>query len=94
MIRISDSKGEDYKLLSLPADAQPLEIKIALKPGAYAIAAYHDENDNQKLDKAFTGIPTENYGFSNNARGMFGPPSLKEQLLTVKQSTATTIRLE
>lgn len=44
----------------------------------YAIAVYHDVNSNSKLDKNFFGIPKEGYGFSNNARGTFGPPSFDD----------------
>jgi len=41
--------------------------------GVYAVKLYHDENSNGKLDKNFLGIPTEDYAFSNNASGTFGP---------------------
>lgn len=34
--------------------------------GAYAISVYQDENNNQKLDTGWFGIPKEPYGFSNN----------------------------
>jgi len=44
----------------------------------YAIAVFHDTNNNQKLDKNFFGIPKEGYGFSNNARGFLGPPDFDE----------------
>lgn len=30
----------------------------------YAISYYHDENDNNKIDRHWTGFPKENYGFS------------------------------
>ena len=43
--------------------------------GEYAIKVYHDANNDDKLNKNFLGMPTEEYGFSNNARGSFGPPS-------------------
>ena len=43
--------------------------------GEYAIKVFHDENDNGDLDTNFLGIPSEDYGFSNNASGTFGPPS-------------------
>jgi uncharacterized protein (DUF2141 family) len=46
--------------------------------GEYAIAVYHDKNVNGKLDSNFLGIPKEAYGFSNNARGKFGPASWKD----------------
>ncbi|EDN70701.1 conserved hypothetical protein, secreted [Beggiatoa sp. PS] len=44
----------------------------------YAVAAYHDTNGNEELDKNFFGIPKEGYGFSNNARSTFGPPSFEK----------------
>jgi len=41
--------------------------------GEYAIKLFHDENGNGKLDKGMFGIPTEDYAFSNNAKGSMGP---------------------
>jgi uncharacterized protein (DUF2141 family) len=56
-----------------------LKIQFNLQNGKiYAIAAYHDANGNEKLDENFFGIPKEGYGFSNNARGTFGPPSFEK----------------
>ncbi|MEP0984979.1 DUF2141 domain-containing protein [Ekhidna sp.] len=49
-----------------------------LGKGIYAISVYHDENDNGELDANFMGIPSEPYAFSNNAKGMFGPPSFED----------------
>lgn len=46
-----------------------------------AIAAYHDQNGNDELDRNRLGIPTERYGFSGNARGLTGPPAFKEALV-------------
>lgn len=46
-----------------------------LVPGAeYAVAAFHDENANDDLDRGVFGIPTEGTGASNDARGFMGPP--------------------
>jgi uncharacterized protein (DUF2141 family) len=42
------------------------------RAGAYAISAFHDENDNGKLDLGLFG-PTEGWAASNDARGAFGP---------------------
>jgi uncharacterized protein (DUF2141 family) len=58
-----------------------------LKPGAYAIVAFHDENDNGDIDKNFIGIPTESWCASRNAPAIFGPPSFgsaKVQVGTVR----------
>jgi uncharacterized protein (DUF2141 family) len=45
-----------------------------VKESAYAVAVFHDENSNGKLDTNFMGIPREGVGASNNAKGHFGPP--------------------
>ncbi len=47
----------------------------SLKYGEYAVRVFHDENKNGKIDTNFLGIPTEDYGYSNDASGWFGPPS-------------------
>lgn len=65
-----------------------------LKPGEYAISVIHDVNENQELDKGFMGIPKEPYGFSNDARGKFGPPSYGESKLVVAGVVKTSIRVE
>lgn len=46
-----------------------------LPVGDYAVSVIHDENENGDLDSNFMGVPTEGFGFGNNAMGMFGPPS-------------------
>lgn len=52
--------------------------------GIYALRFFHDENDNGELDTNFIGIPKEGYGFSNDARGIAGPPSFKAASFTVE----------
>jgi uncharacterized protein (DUF2141 family) len=54
-----------------------------LKPGAYAVITFHDENDNGKLDENALGLPTEGYGFSNDAEGFFAAPSFKAAAVTL-----------
>ncbi|MEQ9468110.1 MAG: DUF2141 domain-containing protein [Ekhidna sp.] len=56
-----------------------------LGEGFYAISIFQDENGNGKLDSNFMGIPTEPYAFSNNAKGMFGPPSFEDCRFEVAQ---------
>lgn len=46
-----------------------------LVPGEYAVSVIHDANENDDLDSNTFGIPKEGFGFSNDAMGMFGPPS-------------------
>ena len=49
-----------------------------VKPGEYAISAFHDANANGKLDKNFIGIPVEGFCASRDARARFGPPSFDD----------------
>jgi uncharacterized protein (DUF2141 family) len=54
-----------------------------VSPGIYAIAVFHDENNNNKLDSNFIGIPTEGVGTSNDAKGHFGPPRFSDAKFTM-----------
>lgn len=49
-----------------------------LPPGRYAVAAFHDTDGNGRLSTWPMGPPKEAYGFSRNARGMFGPPPFED----------------
>ena len=49
-----------------------------LPSGKYAVSAFVDSNRNDRHDKNALGMPTEIYGFSNNARGKFGPPEFSK----------------
>ncbi|MGB3378722.1 MAG: DUF2141 domain-containing protein [Allopontixanthobacter sediminis] len=42
--------------------------------GRYAIALLHDENNNNKADRALMMMPTEGFGFSRDAKVRMGPP--------------------
>lgn len=84
MIALFDSEATFGTDQALRAEALPIANRSCewvvpdLTPGSYAIAVYHDENGNGELDSNFLGIPQEPYGFSNNARGRFGPPGFDD----------------
>jgi len=63
-----------------------------LQPGKYAVQYYHDENLNDKLDTNLIRIPTEGYGFSNDAYSMFGPKSFDQWLVEVSKDVAITLK--
>ena len=65
-----------------------------VKPGTYAIALLHDENNNGKADRALSMIPTEGYGFSRDAKVVMGPPSFADAAFAVAGSDQRqTIRM-
>jgi uncharacterized protein (DUF2141 family) len=70
-------------------DKQVIVIIDSLKYGEYAVRVFHDENKNGKLDTDFLGIPDEDYGYSNDASGWFGPPSWKKAKFIFNQPEMT-----
>lgn len=61
--------------------------------GTYAVACYHDENNNGKLDTNFLGIPKEGTGASRDAKGSMGPPKFDDAKFGVKGDTTIVIRI-
>ncbi len=65
-----------------------------LPMGKYALAVFHDENNNKVLDTNWLGIPQENVGFSNARMKTFGPPSFKECTISLASNREITVTLE
>ncbi|MDR9417463.1 DUF2141 domain-containing protein [Gracilimonas sp.] len=85
-----DSKENPLHAFVLTVEGDSLTWKHDELPyGEYAIAVYHDENENGELDTNLLGIPKEAYGFSNNARGRFGPASWKDAVFEISESRTT-----
>ena len=61
-----------------------------LPPGRYAILVIHDENDHGRLDEDAMGVPTEGYGFGNDARGFLSAPSFDAAAVTIGEADAST----
>jgi len=76
------------------APAREGDNTIAIRgvpPGSWAVLAYQDENENDELDRNLIGIPRENYGFSRDARGKFGPPSFEDAAIAVREDGGATV---
>jgi uncharacterized protein (DUF2141 family) len=59
-----------------------------LKPGKYAITAFHDANSDGKMNKNSFGMPEEGFGFSNNPEIGFSAPSFSETEFQVSDTKA------
>ncbi len=68
-----------------PTKQEAIAIFKNVPFGIYAIKIFHDENNNGKLDFNLMGIPSEGYGFSNNASGFFGPAEFKDAKFDMKE---------
>jgi uncharacterized protein (DUF2141 family) len=76
-----ESLNDRSRLVGIATRAVPGTQSVVftdLKPGTYAVIVFHDENDNGKVDMNPWGIPTEGYGFSNNAERFLAMPSFKD----------------
>jgi uncharacterized protein (DUF2141 family) len=74
----------------LPIENSKVNLTIdSLEYGNYAIRVFHDENSNGELDSNILGIPTEDYGFSNNASAWFGPPRWEKAEFILNQDLMT-----
>lgn len=80
-----DGKAFDGKQVAVKGEK--LEATFSVEPGDYAIAIFHDANDNGKLDKGVFGIPKEPYGFSNNFRPKMSAPKFRDCQFSVGQSS-------
>jgi uncharacterized protein (DUF2141 family) len=70
-------KPNIYKIITVTSKISQI-AEFDLEPGRYALAVYHDLNDNNVLDKNFIGIPKEPYGFGNDFRPRFSAPSFDD----------------
>ncbi len=70
-------------------EGQAVATFSGLEPGTYAVVIAHDQNLNNRVDRGFLGIPTEDVVFSNNARISLGPPSFDEAAIVVDQEDVT-----
>lgn len=66
-----------------------------LRPGTYAVGAYHDENANGKFDTNFIGYPAEGYALSNGIRAIVSRPRFIDCAFTVgRGDTPVTLHIK
>jgi uncharacterized protein (DUF2141 family) len=67
-----------YNAVAPAGEGETVALVNALPAGTYAAQVYFDENDNDKLDRTWIGIPEEGVGFSNNPSAMWRAPTFHE----------------
>jgi uncharacterized protein (DUF2141 family) len=78
--RASDFLAPGRKLARkrVPITGETTSVCINVpEPGTYAIAAYHDEDDDHDFDRTMIGLPAEGYALSNDAAAIAGLPSFE-----------------
>ncbi|WP_298190955.1 DUF2141 domain-containing protein [Novosphingobium sp.] len=87
-------KDPNARHLTVPAlNGETVQFKD-VPQGRYAIALFHDENGNGRMDKMMM-LPKEGFGFSRDAPLQFGPPrfgAASFQVGAVQLRTAIKVR--
>jgi uncharacterized protein (DUF2141 family) len=91
-----NGKTEKYKGAIIPIKSDTLKWKVENIPfGEYAVKLFHDENDDNKINTNFLGMPSERFGFSNNPAVFFGPPSFERaKFVFCSKDTSITVKLK
>jgi len=80
-------------VIKVAAQEDTVTVKFSgIKPGVYAILAFHDEDGNGVLNKRFGMIPVEGYALSNDP-DVFGPPAFKDSEFEVLSDKELNIPL-
>jgi uncharacterized protein (DUF2141 family) len=90
---MKEEKSKDKQMVKIVQGVAVFTFK-GVAPGTYAVAVYHDENGNGKIDSNFMGIPKEKTGASNNAKGKMGPPKFQEAKFVVSGDLAISITMQ
>lgn len=80
-------------VIASAADAVPTAKLEGLPDGTYAVRAFHDVDGDGKMGRNPFGIPSEPYGFSNDAPPVMGPPAFEAAAFPVKGAVAQAIHL-
>ena len=78
------------------SDGRAFAVVEDVPAGAFAVSVFHDEDGDRELGSGALGIPSEAYGFSADARDMFGPPKFEEARLELAagETKQITIRVK
>jgi uncharacterized protein (DUF2141 family) len=82
-VPIADEPGEAFRITLDGLDA-----------GTYAIAIYHDANGDEVLNRGLFGMPSEGYGFSNDAIATTGPAAYEDAVFILGGATTVPITMQ
>lgn len=80
-----NNKGKATSSAIIPVQANKATWVVKNIPfGEYAIRFFHDENSDNICNLNFLKMPKEQFGFSNNARAIFGIPGFQKAKFAFK----------
>ncbi len=90
-----DDSAVQRQCVAIGEDEMPMVTFSDVQPGSYAIAAYHDSNGDEQLNRGAFGMPTEGYAFSNDAVANTGPAAFGDAVFLIAgPTTAIEIQMQ
>lgn len=88
--------GREFRGVAAPIKAQHATCVFSNIPaGTYAVAAFHAEQNETRMEYGMFGKPKQGYGFSRNPSSTFGAPSFSAAAFAVKGGPeAMQVRLQ
>jgi uncharacterized protein (DUF2141 family) len=81
--------GREFRGVAAPVKGQQATCVFNnIPPGTYAVAAFHAEQNETRMEFGMFGKPKQGYGFSRNPSSTFGPPSFSAAAFEVKGGPA------
>ncbi|WP_209331935.1 DUF2141 domain-containing protein [Lunatimonas salinarum] len=82
-----NTPSKAYRSFKVPISNGKADLSIkGLPVGIYAISTFHDHDGDGLFRTGPFGIPKDPYGFSNDVRGVFGPPAFEKAAFTLKEA--------
>jgi uncharacterized protein (DUF2141 family) len=76
------------------SDGRAFAVVEDVPAGPFAVSVFHDTDGDRELDSGALGIPSEDYGFSADARNPFGPPKFEEARLELAAGETKQITIQ
>ena len=90
-----DEEGRVFATAVVPiSDGGASAVFEEVSAGPFAVSVFHDVDGNGELDSDMLGIPSEGYGFSRDARDLFGPPSFEEARISLAAGETKQITIQ
>lgn len=93
-VEVYNKEKEVIKTLIVDIENKKCNFEITdLPKGEYAIRYFHDENKDNEINMKWDMIPTEGFGYSNNATGMFGEPDFEDWLFILDENKSLLLKI-
>ncbi len=91
----AEDRNAALKEIVVPAHPGVVNVDVPNLPaGTYAVAIAHDVNKNHKLDRNWIGLPTEQWGMSNNPHSRIRTPSFSSAQFTLNHDMELHVQMQ